>query len=331
MRDAQGHAHYGGLETCRRVWLCPVCATRISARRAQELHKQIESWMSKGGAVWFLTLTFPHDYADALSVSAALAAKAFRATRQGRASKEMSRRFGIAGFVRALEVTIGQNGWHPHLHALVFLKRPRGVRARRALQAALFERFAGFVERAGFRRPDPRNCPLEVVENAKVGEYVAKASGTAREMTAGHLKGGRGESRTPMQLLVDAINGDVEARERWIEYERGMHGRRQLTYTLGLRDVLGREDDAPVVTEESGDEEVLALLAMEAVAIEPSLWRSISDVEGLDRDLLAAFADGGFPSAVKCLRDGLGGLVEAQEIETEFYCLNAPSGLGTAA
>ncbi|MEK7247713.1 MAG: hypothetical protein AAB092_04490, partial [Chloroflexota bacterium] len=84
-RNEHGNAYYSGLETCRRVWLCPVCAPRISAKRAHELQAQIEGWLAGGGAVWFLTLTFPHDYADALKVSAPLAAKAFTAVRRGRA------------------------------------------------------------------------------------------------------------------------------------------------------------------------------------------------------------------------------------------------------
>lgn len=316
-RDAQGKARYSGLETCRRVWLCPVCAPRISAQRAEALQAQISDWITRGGAVWFLTLTFPHDYEDALKVSAKLAARAFTSVLRGRAAETDRERYDVAGFVRALEVTTGPNGWHPHLHVLVFLNGHRGVRARRAFHSAIFARFARFIVRAGFRPPDIRNCPIEVVETATVGAYVAKANGTAREMTAGHLKRGRGTSRTPMQLLDDAINGDSEARRLWAEYEPGMHGRRQLTYTRALRAQLFPESDSGAV-DGTAVADASAILAMEGVAIYPSLWRRISEVDGLDRMILVAFGQAGFRAALDCVIDGLKERVTAPVVEAQF-------------
>ena len=316
-RDAQGKARYCGLETCRRVWLCPVCAPRISAQRAEVLEAQISEWIAGGGAVWFLTLTFPHDYEDELKVSAKLAAKAFTSVLRGRAAETDRERYDVAGFVRALEVTTGPNGWHPHLHVLVFLNCRRGVRARRAFHSAIFARFARAVVRAGFRTPDIRNCPIEVVETATVGRYVAKANGAAREMTAGHLKRGRGTSRTPMQLLDDALRGGPEALRLWAEYEPGMHRRRQLTYTRQLRKRLFPETQAePFVCTATGETSMLT--GSDGVAIYPSLWRRISEVDGLDRMLQVEFGQRGYGAALGCAIAALKNRVAANIIEAQF-------------
>ncbi|MEK7247378.1 MAG: hypothetical protein AAB092_02790, partial [Chloroflexota bacterium] len=163
-----------------------------------------------------------------------------------------------------------------------------------------------------------------VVETAQVGAYVAKANGTAREMTAGHLKQGRGTSRSPMQLLADAIDGHTDSRTRWAEYEHGMHGRRQLTYSRGLRELLSPDDvpEADAFVAESSDYQALALLSSEGAAIEPSLWHRISHVDGLDRAILIAFQGGGYPAALACLRHGLDGAANAN-IEARFRPLGS--------
>ncbi len=218
VRNAEGRARFRGLESCRRVWFCPVCGARISFERAQELARQLATWLRSKRAAWFLTLTFPHDYADPLQLTAKLASKAFTAVLQGDAWKKDRARFDIVGFVRALEVTLGPHGWHPHLHVLVFLKKPRGVRARRALHRRVTGRFAKRIVRAGLRAPDPRKCPLEVVSTSEIGTYVAKASGAAHEMTAWHAKEGRANSRSPFQVLADlARSPTAEDLERWKE------------------------------------------------------------------------------------------------------------------
>ena len=133
-----------------------------------------------------------------------------------------------------------------------------------------------------------------------------------------------------MQLLADAIDGHTESRARWAEYEQGMHGRRQLTYSRGLRALLGPNDvpEADDFVAETSDSQALALLSMEGVAIEPSLWRDISQVDGLDRTLLVAYQSGGYPAALACLQDGLGGLVTNANIEARFHRLGSLVGDG---
>jgi len=319
VRDARGGVRFYGLETCRRVWLCPVCAPRIAWKRAYLLEEQIRQWLGDGHAVLFQTLTFPHDYADPLKESAALAAKAFTAVLSGRRWQEEKTRYGIEGTVRALEVTLGVNGWHPHLHILVFLRKPRGVRARRAIQRNLVQRFSKVVERAGYRTPDPRNCPIEVVHSTGVGQYVAQTIGVVSELTSWHMKKGKGASRTPIQLLRDvAESGSSEDRRRWGEWESGTYRRRQLTYSRGLRRRLGGAPEIDPATGEAA--EVENVRTSDSAAITPALWRKIADSAGLDVTLRAAYAKGGYQAALERLSTSLPAL-SPDYLRTNFLSL----------
>ena len=320
VRDARGGVRFFGLETCRRVWLCPVCAPRIAWKRAHLLEEQIRRWLGDGGGVLFQTLTFPHDFADPLKDSAAVAAKAFTAVLSGRRWQEEKRRYGIEGTVRALEVTLGANGWHPHLHILVFLRKPRGVRARRAIQKSFVERFSRVVERAGYRTPDPRNCPIEIVHSAEIGQYVATTIGIVSELTSWHMKRGKGTSRTPIQLLRDVVtNNGSEDRERWSEWESGTYRRRQLTYSRGLRRRLGAA--AEVETDIGAQAEVGKLLGSDCAAITPTLWQKISDSAGLDVALRDSYAKGGYQAALDRLSSSLPAL-STDYLRTNFLSLS---------
>jgi hypothetical protein len=70
-----------------------------------------------------LTLTFPHYLHNDLKFLMKRLRKAMTRFTGGKRYKEFVENYGLVGTVRALEVTHGQNGWHPHFHILIFLKR----------------------------------------------------------------------------------------------------------------------------------------------------------------------------------------------------------------
>jgi hypothetical protein len=60
-------AFYSGLMICGSVWICPVCASKISERRRAELKRASTAYRESGGNLTMLTLTFSHSRSDRLA------------------------------------------------------------------------------------------------------------------------------------------------------------------------------------------------------------------------------------------------------------------------
>ena len=103
-------AHYKGLQTCGSVWHCPVCAAKISERRRAELMAAIATWKAQGGSVLFLTLTNSHDRKDRLADLLEGQRKALKRFWNDRASRQLWEGLGVAGSIKATEVTHGASG-----------------------------------------------------------------------------------------------------------------------------------------------------------------------------------------------------------------------------
>jgi hypothetical protein len=100
-------AGYGGLETCGRIWLCPVCASKIRVRRGDQIAEAVARHIDGGGAAWFITITLPHEKGDALKDSFDALTKAWQYVKNGKRHQEDKKNFGILGDIKAVEVTHG--------------------------------------------------------------------------------------------------------------------------------------------------------------------------------------------------------------------------------
>lgn len=300
VKDEDGATRYQGVLTCGNVWGCPECGARLSRLRAKKLTNYVTGWMRNGGQVLFLTLTMPHDFQDTLDASCSTMQKAFTRILSGRCWQDLKSRYGIRGFVRALEVTLGGHGWHPHMHILFFLERRLNPDKVESLHTALFEIHSQFVTRAGFRAPDIRNCPLKVVAHERVGEYVGKVS-AAHELVSSHTKQARLGGRTPFQLLADVLeHGDAADLARWHEWERVMHGRRQLTWSRGMEATLAAL--AVDLLEEERGRRKMVLVAL----ISRPLWARICRARGLAALLLDVVEHCGYETGLALLRRTVG-------------------------
>ena len=233
-------AFYHGLQVCSSVWCCPVCASKISERRRVELAAAIATAQAMGWRVYLLTLTVPHGLGDDVAVMLDQMTKAWSRLNQGKSGEKLRSAIGLQGTVRALEVTHGANGFHPHFHALLFLDcelTPEDV------QAIVSPRWQTVAVRAGLPRPsDAHGCRVDGGE--KAAAYVAKGSGWGleSELTKGHQKRGKQGSRTPWDLLRDALDGDRAAGALFRVYAEAFHGRRQLYWSNGLKKRLAVAD-----------------------------------------------------------------------------------------
>jgi hypothetical protein len=244
-----GKAFYKGLQVCASVWACPVCAAKISERRRAELVTALALAKAQSWDVFMLTLTVPHGLGDELSSLLDQIHKAWRSTSTSRAGQKLRKLLGIRGTVRALEVTHGANGFHPHLHVLLFLDSGFSTDS---VQFAFSPLWQQACQRSGLPRPsDAHGCRVD--DGSYAAAYASKW-GLESEMTKSHTKTGKNGSRTPWDFLravLSKAEGWEQSAHLFRTYAQTFKGKRQLYWSNGLRDLLA-------MGEQATDEEVAA-------------------------------------------------------------------------
>ena len=277
---SRGSAHYGNLVVCGLLWVCPVCAAKISERRREEITRAIAIWESRGGVVLIGAYTFSHGPAEALREALGRFVAAQRSMTTNDAYKRLLRDYRASGTINVLETTWGDvNGWHPHRHALFFLDGSRAVDL-----ADFEERLYGAWSRAaaGKGLTMDREHGVKVQGSwAAIAAYLAKWGqmptrrvwDASDEMTKGHLKRDRSGVRyTPFDLLRSVADvGDADHARLFQEYAVAFYRRRQLRWSPGLRELLGldvEKDDEQLAREKLDDALLLMLLTVEE-------WRAV--------------------------------------------------------
>lgn len=264
-----GVAGLAGVVSCGSVWVCPVCSAKIAARRRLEVGAAVAAWQARGEAVAMSTLTMRHRKGQGLIGLWNALQAAWKAVTGGAPWVRSRGRYGIAGFIRLVEVTIGRNGWHVHIHVLLFLPGSTTAGDLVQLHGWMFDRWRRALTRRGHSAvaaaqdshliDGPAAAALADYFGKSVDTGTAVPDAVAAEFTAGHTKAVRSAIGTePPFSLLDRIflDGDAEALDLWHEWEHGSHGRRQLTWSGGLRELLGLRDadqsDEEIAAEEVG-------------------------------------------------------------------------------
>lgn len=231
--DDSGRAFYAGLQSCGSVWACPVCSSKISEVRRQEMNHLLAGARDRGFAVVMVTLTASHKRNDDLAEQLSKLKEAKRKLRQRRDWKALKP--VLVGSVTATEVTYGSSGWHTHFHE-IFVLRCDQVEAISTMQC--FDKpWLVALQSQGLSGKLP--YAYQVQDGSRAGEYAAKW-GVAEEIVLGQRKTAKGEGRTPMQLLHDAgIEGDVRACKLFAEFANVFKGARQLVWSNGLKAEFG--------------------------------------------------------------------------------------------
>lgn len=293
---------FGGLQHCGSVWQCPVCAAKISERRRRELSEGLACWREKHvGAVSLVTYTVRHRLADDLRVTLDGLLGARRRCLNGAPLQRFNARYGVVGRIRALEVTYGEHGWHPHIHELVFTD---GVPDEVAMLAQLRERWSRAVVSAKLRDVNDHGVDLRLGD-LSAADYVAKFGRdrtwhVENEVTKAASKRGRFGRLSPTGLLDAAMWGDGVAGALWREYAEVFQGRKQLAWSSGLRELLG-------LGEERTDEEIVQQQREDAVLMDELARDEWACVLGQDaRAELLRVLGGGSISALRCFLAVLG-------------------------
>ena len=263
-----GRARFGNLQTCASVWMCPVCSAKICERRREwEVAPALKRAKQLGWFVLMVTFTVRHDCHDQLSALMEGLKAARKASRSGRRAANLARKYGIEGSIRVLEITHGANGWHPHIHELLFLSAPY---YRQDLLSDLAYQWKTGVALAGLKGVNHHGVKVSDA-HAKIEDYVTKigrdpAWGLAEELTKQPVKSGRmnpetGEKgRSAFQLLASyTYDGDIHAGGLFVEYTNVLHGERQLYWSPGLKAKLGVAEMTDAQIEQMEEQEKLAV------------------------------------------------------------------------
>lgn len=265
MRADDGSAFVTGLQRCGNVHACPVCSERIARERTADCVSALKQWRAAGGHTYMLTLTLPHQLHQSLRDVLNAVTVSTRAINSGRGSmKTLLKPYGYIGQIRALEVTHGENGWHPHLHVLVLVDQEVPAEVVDVIKA----RWEAAAIAAQWAPPSWTHGATWQGGDA-AAEYVSKGGwGMAEEISMGHVaKSGNSGSRTPFEILQDAALGCADSARLFREYGLALHGRRQQFWSRGLKDRFGIKErsDQDVVEEEEtrATQEVAVILCID--------------------------------------------------------------------
>lgn len=286
-----------GVGGCGGVWTCPECASRITEERAADLIAGVKAWRAAGGIVAFMTLTIPHGRHDLLAELHDAMKKALTKLQKHRSYSDAKRDVGIIGQVRASEVTWGSvNGWHPHIHQLLFIEGNPSAEELEAFRQEVLALWKWACVANGLAEPDEvHGVDLRVGQTVddRIAAYVAKWGkepqfkgwGAEREMTKCHTKaakhtGASGDRFSPFGLL-DMLNftGEEIYRDKFREYAIAYKGARQLVWSRGLRDrlasigaVFSNRTDEEIVNDDLAQASVNEQAEVELGHIGTNMW-----------------------------------------------------------
>lgn len=291
-------AGFSGLVTCGSVWVCPVCAAKVANRRSEELANVIKHVLDAGGSASLVTLTMRHHQGHKLEDCWDALSYAWSRVTSGKAWQADQEMGDLLGWVKVVEATHGEHGWHLHVHVLMCWDRPVSLELAEGVGARMWMRWEKALNRKGFDSIADHgglDVRMASLDSNNLGDYFTKL---AREITSSYSKEAHGAGRSPFAILRDCKSGLVDDIKLWWEWEQASRDRRQITWSQGGRDLrklagLKRQkSDEEIAAEDLHGEEVLALPG--------ETWRVLRG-SSLATDLLDAAERGGLEESIRWL------------------------------
>lgn len=271
-------ASYSNLQTCGNVWLCPVCAAKITARRLEELQTAVAQWQAAGNEVFLATFTLQHLAADSCASVLEALNNAHQRFWGNRAGRNLAEDFKVRGKVRGLEVTYTANGWHWHHHVMLFIEGLLPPNEQSNLEGDAGRAWANEVAASGAFADSVHGFDLRRADS-DISEYFTKhghlpkkpAWGIANEIASTPTKKAAAGGITPFELLAASGLGVESAGRLFAEYALSVKGKSYLKWSKGLRAMLG-------LGAEKTDQEIAEELrepAVKYVHLESDTWKFI--------------------------------------------------------
>ena len=254
-------AFYRGLVSCGLRWVCPCCTIKKSEESREALNAALSVAREKGLRPVLLTLTARHkrswglrQFWDALSL-------AEKRMKTRRAWKGLNDRMP-GGFAKAVELTHGRNGWHPHFHLVLMLEAGEGEGIE--LVESLRDEWLHQLNLVGLDglSDAARKRAFDVRGADQAGDYITKW-GAAEEMTLAEKKVGKSDGRNPWQLLRDARTAETEAERMkagalWWQAVQVMSGVHQLRQSPKFRELVAEYEPPEEPGEKTPEVEVFS-------------------------------------------------------------------------
>lgn len=262
--SAKNHAHYRNLMRCDDVWKCPVCASRVTSYRADEIRRGYAYAVDVlGYRVVMVTYTMRHNRHDPLQKNIDDLRLARKKMRSGRKWQKFKKDYGYVGAISALEVTYSSdNGWHVHVHEIQFFNPEKSVLdldvknviLDKWLDNDLSAWWCDSLKKVG--RSATLKTGIDVTSaNKYIAEYVSKYGKMPEtekwDIASEVAKSGSKVDASglhPFGILNNTASPLIEQKERnkftalWHEYATAFHGEKQLFWTAGLKDLLQIEE-----------------------------------------------------------------------------------------
>lgn len=268
-------AHYGNLQVCGNVWLCPVCAGKISERRREEMTTALES---SGLFKALGTYTVRHQLGDSCADLTLALVDARARLKAHRRWKQLVTRYAIAGHIYNFEPLHNEvNGWHLHFHEILLFERELTSDELADLESAIKKLWGWALEQnsrdASWEHGFDLRAGDKYVQDylAKYGRLPQQTGWTIEhELAKSVSKRSSKHGRTPIELLMLYGAGDKQAGALWLEFARAFKGAHQLQWSRGLKKRLGivEKTDEEIALEEREPADILAELTIDQ-------WRAV--------------------------------------------------------
>lgn len=306
--------YLSGVETCGSVWNCPVCALKISTKRADQV-REILTWSqnreyegNKTHAHGFLTLTTRHNKTEKCKDVKKRVLDAWRKVTQMRKYKE----FG-AETIRALEVKYNiANGWHPHLHIAIIAEKNQ-AELKNFCYDFIIPKFLSLMDNESMQANQRYK---EIWGGNGISDYITKWD-LSLELTHAESKVNFSNSFTPFGMLKELVKAPIhfsdlecikdfhidkqkteqkrdemllrmELEKAFAEYSKAFKGSKQLTISRKLKDKF-KEFDL-ISDEEIANEKQIG--AEIKIKISRELFSTIAS-NRVQADIINAFQIGG--------------------------------------
>lgn len=258
---------------CGSVWACPVCAARIALERGEEVARAID-WATDNKLVpVMITLTASHHADMSLEYFKQQFTYAWRLFTSGKGWVSLKKQLGIQHWIKAVEPLRSQdNGWHYHAHILLFLDADliRLIDSKdwhppllpvhpliakdwhppllpvHPLEPILRSAWLKKLQKAGLYGNEhalklSADDAVKPHYLAKLGLRQDEKGQLEYELTATQSKD-KQAGYTVWQLLESSLKGNQVAAALYLEYVRAMSGDMWITWSRGLKQLVGLDE-----------------------------------------------------------------------------------------